>query len=548
MTEILKKKRKLLLINTLSPGDVMAMTASIRDLHRAYPNEFITDVFTSAMDIWQHNPYITKLPYKMEQISDQHAETGNSNERIFKKRKLKFTLEDPEIEVFDCGYDGAFPASINKSNQNAYHFIHGYAQDLGKNIGVHVPVTEFKGDIHFAEEEKLWISQIQEMGIQENFWLIFSGGKYDFTAKWWNPDSYQKVVNHFKNKITFVQCGDASHFHPPLEGVINLVGKTNIRQLMRLMYHSTGVLCPVTFAMHLAAAVPMKTFDMNGKRLPPNRPCVVLAGGREPYHWEAYPHHQYIHTIGALPCCSHGGCWKSRCQPVNDGDDKDKELCTFPVKVSDTLQVGKCQTMITPKMVSERIEQYYAGGLLDYNKDTAAIPLEQRVTNQGINIAHYIVERFRPTTMLDIGCKSVDILKFIIKSGVDAYGLQEDTKIFFLDDDLPKSRISLFDLSRDYWKSPAKFDMIMATNIIEHSGKSAENLFDTMYCNLKPGGVLILTPPNDLKSYSENWAEIWVDKLKNAGLSLLDEETEKLRRLTHRVDRRGAEYVFMRPQ
>ena len=42
---------------------------------------------------------------------------------------------------------------------------------------------------------------------------------------------------------------------------------------------------------------------------------MVVAGGREPAQWEAYPHHQFISTNGALRCCEQGGCWKSRCQP-----------------------------------------------------------------------------------------------------------------------------------------------------------------------------------------------------------------------------------------
>ena len=44
------------------------------------------------------------------------------------------------------------------------------------------------------------------------------------------------------------------------------------RQFARLMYHASGVVCPVTFAMHLAAAIQVKP----GR--PRNRACVVVAG------------------------------------------------------------------------------------------------------------------------------------------------------------------------------------------------------------------------------------------------------------------------------
>ena len=37
--------------------------------------------------------------------------------------------------------------------------------------------------------------------------------------------------------------------------VLDLREKTDTRQFVRLMYHADGVVCPVTFAMHLAAAV-----------------------------------------------------------------------------------------------------------------------------------------------------------------------------------------------------------------------------------------------------------------------------------------------------
>jgi hypothetical protein len=39
--------------------------------------------------------------------------------------------------------------------------------------------------------------------------------------------------------------------------------------------------------------------------------------------WEAYPGHQFIHTIGVLPCCRLGGCWKFRTIPPGDKSKHD---------------------------------------------------------------------------------------------------------------------------------------------------------------------------------------------------------------------------------
>jgi hypothetical protein len=178
-------------------------------------------------------------------------------------------------------------------------------------------------------------------------------------------------VDHFAGRIVFVQCGEAKDWHPPLRKVVNLVGGTSLREFMRVLYHAEGVICGVTFAMHLAAALPAR----DGKSL---RPCVVVAGGREPPHWELYPGHQFLHTVGALDCCASGGCWKSRCQPVGDGSADDADLCVRPVTTAGGVQVGRCMEMITPRRVAEAIELYYDGGVLRYESEPAA-PTRTRV-------------------------------------------------------------------------------------------------------------------------------------------------------------------------
>lgn len=292
------------------------LTAAVRDLHRCYPGQFLTDVRTPCPQLWENNPYLTSL-----------------------------WEGEPDVEVIDCHYP-----LIHRSNEAPYHFLHGFIDFLNERLSLQIRPTRFCGDIHVSPLEKSWMSQVHEItGEDTRFWIVVSGGKYDFTAKWWDPARYQQVVDHFRGELRFVQVGERDHHHPPLDGVIDLRGQTDLRQLVRLVYHADGVLCPVTLLMHLAAAVEMK-------RTPPlNRPCVVVAGGREPPHWEAYPHHQFIHTVGALPCCDNGGCWKSRVHPLGDGDEKDRpeNLCVFPVG-----PLPRCMDMITADEVIRRIRMY----------------------------------------------------------------------------------------------------------------------------------------------------------------------------------------------
>ncbi|HEX8913937.1 MAG TPA: glycosyltransferase family 9 protein [Humisphaera sp.] len=306
----------------LSPGDVVTLTAAVRDLHRAHPGRFATDVDTTAPELWDNNPHVTRLD-----------------------------PADPDVRSVTVHYP-----LIQQSNQRPVHFLQGYADYLAQELGVPVPLTEFRGDVHLSDQERAWTNQVAEaFGHRGRFWVMMAGGKHDFTAKWWPPAHYQRVVDHFRGRLTFVQCGEAGHWHPPLDGVLNLVGKTTVRQFVRLIHHADGVVCPVTFAMHLAAAVPVK--DPAGRL----RPCVVVAGGREPPHWEAYPGHQFLHTVGQLPCCATGGCWRSRCQPVGDGDPKDaSNTCDRPVQVTPDLRVPQCMAMVRPEAVIDAVERYLA--------------------------------------------------------------------------------------------------------------------------------------------------------------------------------------------
>ena len=288
------------------------LTAALRDLHRLHPGRFVTDVRTCCPDLWAHNPWITPLKES-----------------------------EPGVRVIDCHYP-----LIQRANKEPWHFLHGYAQHLGQQLGVEIHPTAFRGDIHLSDAERTLPSPVEGP-----YWIIVAGGKYDFTIKWWHRRRWQEVVDHFRGRITFVHAGESGHYHPPLNNVIDMRGKTSLRELVRLVHHSAGVVCPVTCLSHLAAAVPLPA------RKRGERPCVVVAGGREPAHWDAYPWQRYLHTIGMLPCCASGGGWKARAVALGDDSPNDKpaNLCVDFVPEPG---LPKCMDMISSQLVTETLEQY----------------------------------------------------------------------------------------------------------------------------------------------------------------------------------------------
>src|SRR5437763_11030326 len=96
--------KKLILGCGLAPGDIVMLTAAVRDLHYWYPGQYITDVRTSCPDIWENNPHITDLQ-----------------------------VEDPEVRVLDCSYP-----LINRCNETPYHCLHGFIEFFNEQLGLSI--------------------------------------------------------------------------------------------------------------------------------------------------------------------------------------------------------------------------------------------------------------------------------------------------------------------------------------------------------------------------------------------------------------------------
>jgi ADP-heptose:LPS heptosyltransferase len=207
--------------------------------------------------------------------------------------------------------------------------------------------SRLAGDIHLSKDEYGWKSLPHEKYNVQRYWIIcLGGGKTDFTTKWYIPEYAQRIVDYFRGRIQFVQVGatDDGHWHPGLNGVIDLRGQTTVRQLIRLVHSACGVLSGITSVMHLAAAVPLPTWQRRA------RPCVVVAGGREPRTWYSYPTHRILETVGSLPCCTTGGCWQSHTVSVGGSDER---LCERVVTGH-----PKCMTLIRPEEVILNVERY----------------------------------------------------------------------------------------------------------------------------------------------------------------------------------------------
>lgn len=381
--------RKLLFVNYDSLTDALLLTAAVRDLQLNSFGGYTVDVHTLGMPIWDYNPHLARLDWRAVPY-DGESELA-ANEHGFPEHKTKIICYDSEIQVVRCTSKGTFAASDRLKNLNAYHRIHALGQDISEKLGLAgaLPIGELRGFITISDIERSWMSQVEESQCFKNFWMIQTGGPDLKSASWWDVARYQRVVDEFKDKITFVQVGAPGEHHPRLKGVIDLVGKTDFRQIIRLMYHAGGYVGAPGFLMHLAAATPMRPYERTGRPRPPWRAAVIINGGQEPYQWVAYENHQVLHTNGMLRCCEMGGCGKTRCETPHRLDPHPEELCLQPVSIGRGVVIPKCLDMITPKMVIDRIRWYFDGGSYFYDDDVyrpqAAPKPQEKVSDKSDN-------------------------------------------------------------------------------------------------------------------------------------------------------------------
>jgi len=292
---------KLMLVNPLSPGDILMMTGAIRDLHLTYPDEYETGVRSPCNEIFQYNPYVVNV------------------------------MEGDGIETIRMEYP-----IIHQALRTGLHFSDGHRLFLQTKIGRSIKKHSMRPEIYLSQDERNWVSQVRvEFGYSGKFWLINAGIKSDYTLKQY--PYYQEVVDLLRDRIQFVQIGHTAHNHPALDGVLDLRGRTDLRQLFRLSHHAEGSINAVSLQMVIMQAL--------------RKPCVIVAGGREGMRWQAINDHRYLHTIGALDCCMEDGCWKSKfsnCLQLVDG-------------------VPRCMGMIQPEDIVRAVESYYDGGRLEYD-------------------------------------------------------------------------------------------------------------------------------------------------------------------------------------
>jgi len=119
------------------------------------------------------------------------------------------------------------------------------------------------------------------------------GSLYTMANKAWLPDRFQWIASRLVPEAPLIQLGSPED--PPLEGALDLRGKTTLRESAAILANSLIFLGGVGFLMHLARAVDCRS--------------VIVYGGRETPELTGYIANANL--TGPTPCSP---CWlRSKC-------------------------------------------------------------------------------------------------------------------------------------------------------------------------------------------------------------------------------------------
>lgn len=295
--------KRIIFKSMMAPGDILMLQLAVRELHKCYPNQFETDIVSPYPEITYGNPFLTKL--------------------------IINGMKDEYAEIIDVGYGTEFI----QSKFSGRHFSDGYITDINQQLGLDIRKSNMYPSIYLKPEEMNKQEIREKYNLPNRFWIFNAGIKSDIPLKSWKIDNWKNLIIMLNDKTALVQVGSHAHIHPEFEDehVRSLVGKTeDLREFIKVCYAAEGSIGPISMHMHVMAAF--------------NKPCVVIAGGRETPSWEMYPNHQFLHTVGMLECCKDGGCYK-----------KNRNECTYMVGVQ---KYPLCMSLIEYSDVYKAVRNY----------------------------------------------------------------------------------------------------------------------------------------------------------------------------------------------
>lgn len=281
-------------------GEQVCMTAAINTVAHTYKSSKII-VMTDFPDVFVHNP-------KVHRIIDMR-------EWPWKAQKLLLFL----VKKFSCKRVKIFAFSNPHKKFEDYMRETKSTEHLTvlcmKHFGLPTETAcSIKPEIFFSDMEEKKFSE--KFKFLKSYCIIHPSGISSYTAnKDWSFEKMQDVVNQMQDDIFWVQAGLLEE--PVLKNVLDLRGKTTLRELFYLVGRAQCVVSTEGLYNHIAAAF--------------NVPSIVVFSGFLPVEVAKYPNTIAVTNKTQATCFP---CWL-------------KTPCPLPSRM--------CIAQITVEMVVEQL-------------------------------------------------------------------------------------------------------------------------------------------------------------------------------------------------
>lgn len=307
-----------------APGDVLAASALVRDLKALDPDIRLSVAGNTSEEIYRFDPRVSPRAAEAREVPVDYRPT------------IDRAASDRSARYLYAAHD-AFEA----------------ATGLGVPRGPAVP------ELVLGPDELT-------PPYQTPYAVVACGSKTDIPAKQVHLGHVREVVratagwNWKQAGVVFDFTSHIGHCQSYLgEPAENLLGRTSLRGLFRLVAHAEVVLCGLSLPALAAAALGV--------------PCVVLAGGREdPWLYEGLGV-DLLHTTGELDCCRDRGCRSAGVVGPHPGPFPPGFLCRLPVLPPDGPPVGACMERLGPDRVLDALAAAKARGRACHHKPDGGV-------------------------------------------------------------------------------------------------------------------------------------------------------------------------------
>ncbi len=167
-----------------------------------------------------------------------------------------------------------------------------------------------------------------------------------------------------------------------------------------------------------------------------------------------------------------------------------------------------------------------------YNEDYFRRVIDPTATRSAWVIARSVVERFHPSSVIDVGCGTGAILAAFRDLGCRTLGLEYARAALRVCRER-QLQVLRFRIGADAWTSPDTFDLAVSTEVAEHLPADLAVIYVELLCRLAPQVLITAAHPGQggTGHLNEQPPAYWKALFQRAGFACDEEASEALRRV-----------------